>query len=67
MRNQILKAAKELKTSIKFKNVSISADLSVRQRSKLKELNLIKKELNDKLNNSLFQVNYFLKNQENCP
>jgi len=59
MRNQILKAAKELKTSIKFKNVSISADLSVRQRSKLKELNFIKKELNDKLNNSLFQVNYY--------
>jgi len=59
MRNQILKAARELKTSIKFKNVSISADLSVRQRSKLKELNFIKKELNDKLNNSLFQLNYY--------
>ena len=59
MRNQILKAAKVLKTNIKFKNVSISADLSVHQRSKLKELNFIKKELNDKLNNSLFQLNYY--------
>jgi hypothetical protein len=54
-----LKTAKEIKASIKFKNVSISADLSVRQRSKLKKLNFIKKELNDKLNNSLFQVNYY--------
>ena len=44
MGNQILKAAKELKTSIKFKNFSISADLSVCQRSKLKELNFTKKE-----------------------
>jgi hypothetical protein len=41
MGNQILKAAKELKTSIKFKNFSISADLSVCQRSKL---NFTKKE-----------------------
>ena len=59
MRNQILKTAKELKTSIKFKNFSISAYLSVRQRSKLKELNFTKKELNGKLKNSLFKVKYY--------
>ena len=37
MRNQILKAAKKLKQSSKFKNVAISPDLSVQQRIKLKE------------------------------
>jgi len=59
IRNQTLKAAKKLKTSINFKNVSISPDLTVHQRSKLKELNALKKELNDKLGKSLFEANYY--------
>ena len=46
IRNEILKAAKNLKTTEKFKNVSISADMSVWQRNKLKELTAIRNNLN---------------------
>ena len=41
--------------SIKFKNVSISAFCSI----EIKELNFTKKELSDKLKNSLFKVNFY--------
>jgi len=43
-RNEILKAARQLKSSIKFKNVFISPDLSVCQRKRLNELKVIRNE-----------------------
>ena len=45
IRNEILKAAKRLKISVEFKMVSISPDLSVHQRIKLKALKATKKRL----------------------
>jgi len=56
VRNEILKAAKKLKTSTKYKNLSISPDLSVHQRMRLKELNKIKKELNNGLIDSKLPI-----------
>jgi hypothetical protein len=58
-RNEILKAAKSLKTSTRFKGVSISPDLSVSQRTRLKELNVIRNELNNDLNSSSQLVNFY--------
>jgi tetratricopeptide (TPR) repeat protein len=59
VRNEILKAAKKLKTSTKYKNLSISPDLSVHQRMRLKELNKIKKELNNGLIGSKLPKNFY--------
>jgi hypothetical protein len=59
IRNQILKAAKKLKNSIEFKNVSISPDISVCQRKKLNNLKASRKELNDELNHLPYEVNYY--------
>jgi len=59
VRNEILKAAKKLKTSTKYKNLSISPDLSVHQRMRLKELNKIKKELNNGLIDSKLPKNFY--------
>ena len=50
VRNEILKAARELKNSTKFQNVIISPDLSPYQRKRLNELKLIRNDLNKKLN-----------------
>jgi hypothetical protein len=43
-RNEILKAARQLKSSIKFKNVFISPDLSVCQWKRLNEFKGIRNE-----------------------
>jgi len=59
IRNQILKAAKKLKISIEFKNVSISPDLSVCQRNKLNKLKAIRNELNDDLAHLPYTSNYY--------
>ncbi len=59
VRNEILKAAKKLKTSTKYKNLSISPDLSVHQRMRLKELAKIKKELNNGLIGSKLPKNFY--------
>ena len=58
-RNEILKAARELKKSTKFKNVFISPDLTVSQRRRLNELKLSRNELNDKLKQLPYKVNYY--------
>jgi hypothetical protein len=55
----ILKAAKKLKNSIEFKNVSIIPDLSVCQRKKLNNPKAIRRELNDELNHLPHEVNYY--------
>ena len=59
LRNQILKAAKKLKVSIEFKDVSISPDLSVCQRKKLNKLKAIRNELNDDLAHLPYTTNYY--------
>ena len=59
IRNQILKAAKKLKVSIEFKDVSISPDLSVCQRKKLNKLKAIRNELNDDLAHLPYTTNYY--------
>jgi len=58
-RNEILKAARELKKSTKFKNVFISPDLTVSQHRRLNELKLNRNELNDKLKQFPYKVNYY--------
>jgi len=59
VRNEILKAARELKNSKKFQNVFISPDLSPYQRRRLNDLKLIRNDLNEKLNASPFTVSYY--------
>ena len=58
-RNKVLKAARELKKSTKFKNAFISSDLTVSQRKILNELKLSKNELNDKLKRLPYKINYY--------
>jgi hypothetical protein len=58
-RNEILKAARQFKSSIKFKNVFIIPDLSVCQRKRLNELKVIRNELNNKISNSSYAVNSY--------
>ena len=50
IRNEVLKAAKNLRLTEQFKKVSISADMSVWQRNKLKELTVIRNNLNKTIN-----------------
>ena len=59
VRNEILKAARELKNSTKFQNVFISPDLSPYQRKRLNELKLIRNDLNKKLNVLPSPVSYY--------
>ena len=59
VRNEILKAAWELKNSTKFQNVFISPDLSPYQRRRLNELKLIRNDLNKKLNVLPSPVSYY--------
>ena len=59
IRNEILKAARELKNSTKFQNVFISPDLSPYQRRRLNELKLIRNDLNKKLNVLPSPVSYY--------
>ena len=54
IRNEVLKAAKNLRLTEKLKKVSISADMSVWQRNKLKELTVIRNNLNKSISKEDF-------------
>ncbi len=66
VRNEILKAARELKNSTKFQNVIISPDLSPYQRKRLNELKLIRNDLNKKLNVLPSPISYYYRIRNKC-
>ena len=65
VRNEILKAARELKNSTKFQNVIISPDISPYQRKRLNELKLIRNDLNKKLNVLPSPISYYYRIRNN--